>query len=59
MKILGWNCRGMQSATTVRSLLDLQEHARLDVLFLSESRLNKNSAESLHRKLGFYLMSVF
>jgi hypothetical protein len=53
MKICGWNCRAANSPTAVRSLSDLREHLKPDILFLSESHLNKESAENLRRKLGF------
>lgn len=53
MKTLAWNCRGMQSATEDRELLDLQGRVRADVVFLSESHLNKAKAEDLKVKLGF------
>lgn len=53
MKILGWNCRGMLSNTTVRELLDLQGRIRADLVFPLESHLNKCKADELHRVLNF------
>jgi hypothetical protein len=53
MKICGWNCRAANSPTIVRSLSDLHGQLKLDILFLSKSHLNKDSAESLCRKLGY------
>lgn len=58
MKLLLWNCRGMLSPVAVRSLLDLQEHVRPDVIFLAETHLNNNKADDIRRKLGFTFMSV-
>ena len=58
MKILGWNCRGMLSPTAVRELLDLQGRLRADVVFLSESHLNKAKVIELKSKLGFDLLNI-
>ena len=58
MKILGWNCRGMLSNTAVHELLDLQERTRAELIFLSESHLNKCKADELRRVLGFDSMFV-
>uniref|UniRef100_A0A8R7UV67 Endonuclease/exonuclease/phosphatase domain-containing protein n=1 Tax=Triticum urartu TaxID=4572 RepID=A0A8R7UV67_TRIUA len=58
MKILGWNCRGMLSNTAVRELLELQERTRAELIFLSESHLNKCKADELRRVLGFDSMFV-
>jgi hypothetical protein len=58
MIICGWNCRAANSPSAVRSLLDLKEHVRPDILFLSETHLSKENAENLRRKLGFDFMSI-
>jgi hypothetical protein len=58
MKIYGWNCRAASSPPAVWSLLDLQEHVRPVILFLSETNLNNEGAEALHRKLGYDSMCV-
>ena len=58
MKILGWNCRGMLSPTAVRELLELQGRTKADVIFLSESHLNKCKADELRRVLSFDSMFV-
>jgi hypothetical protein len=58
MKLCGWNCRTANSPPAVRSLSVLREDLRPDILFLSESHLNKESADSLRRKLGYEFMSV-
>ena len=52
MKLLVWNCRGMASAAAKRSLLDIQKQVWPDVIFLSESHLNKVKAEKLTKRLG-------
>ena len=51
MKLLSWNCRGILGASTVRSLLDIQRRHEPDAIFLSESHLDKDKAESLMKKL--------
>jgi hypothetical protein len=42
----------------VRSLSDLREHLRPDILFLSETHLNKESTKSLRCKLGYDFMCI-
>ena len=58
MKILGWNCCGMLSHTAVHELLDLKGLIRTDLVFLSESHLNKCKADELRRVLNFDSMYV-
>ena len=48
----------MLSHTAVREHLDLQERTRADLVFLSESHLNKCKADELHRVLNFDSMFV-
>lgn len=43
----------MLAATTVLELLDLQERVGPDVIFPSESHINKEKAQVLRVKLGF------
>ena len=50
MKFLIWNCRWMRKATSVR--------ARPDVIFLSETHLNKVRVDNLRRRLNFDMMAV-
>lgn len=52
MKLLVWNCHGMASGVAKRSLLDIQKQVWPDVIFLSESHLNKVKAEKLTKCLG-------
>src|SRR4051812_25147739 len=59
MKTLAWNCRGMFSTTAVRELVDLHERVKADVIFLSESHLNKARAEQVCGKLGLDRFHIF
>lgn len=52
MKILSWNCRGLNSARAVRELLDIQKCYKPDVFFLSETHLSRVKAEKLRKHLG-------
>ena len=58
MRILGWKCHGMLSPTAVRELLELQQRTKADLIFLSESDLNKCKADELGRSLSFDSMIV-
>ena len=58
MKTLSWNCRGMSSAAAERALLDIQKQWGPDVIFLSETHLNKATAGKLRRKLKMDCMEV-
>ena len=58
MRLAGWNCHGANSSAAVLALSDMREKLIPDVLFLSESHLNKDKADDLHRKLKFDSMSV-
>ena len=58
MKLSGWNSRSLVSEVAVRDLVDFQGRVKVDVLFLSESHLDKEKAEVLRRKLGFNFMLI-
>jgi hypothetical protein len=58
MKLCGLNCRGLRNRRAVRALLDLKKQIKPDVLFLSETHLDKARAENLMRKLGYDSLSV-
>ena len=58
MRNLGWNCRGMLSPTVVRELLELQHRTKVDLIFLSESHLNKCKADEVRCFLSFDSMIV-
>lgn len=51
MKILSWNCRGLQQAAAVRALLDVQTSRSPDIIFLLETHLDEWPAECLRRRL--------
>ena len=54
MKILGYNCRGLNRAATI-----VLEWVCPDILFLSETHLDEWSAESLCRQLKMDFKEVF
>ena len=58
MKILIWNCRGMNKFTAVRALQVLLERIRPDVVFLSESHLSRAKAGVLMRRFHFDEMEI-
>ena len=45
MKLIAWNCRGLGTSLTIHSLLDLQKGEDLDILFLSETKMNEKRTE--------------
>lgn len=52
MKILSWNCRGLGQPRTVQELVCLSKTHRPNVIFISETRKNKEYVESLRYRLG-------
>ena len=58
MKLSGWNSRSLVSEVVVRDLVNFRGRVKVDVLFLSESHLDKEKAEVLRRKLGFNFMLI-
>src|SRR6266540_1975639 len=52
MKIGGWNCRGLGNRPAVHGLLELQKKEDRDILFLSETKLDKKGIERLKYKIG-------
>lgn len=52
MKVISWNGRGLGGRPAVRGLLELQKKEYPDVLFLSETKLNKNKVEKLRYTLN-------
>jgi exonuclease III len=58
MKTCGYNCRGLGNFLAVRSLSDIRRQHRPDILFLSETHLDKESGDRLRIKLGYAHMFV-
>lgn len=52
MKILSWNCRGLGQPRTVQELVCLVSTHRPSIIFLSETRQNKERASNLRWRLG-------
>ena len=53
MRILGWNCRGICNASTVRALGAQIKGARPEVVFLSKTKAKLNRMESVKKTLKF------
>ena len=53
MSFLAWNCRGFGSAPAVRSLTDEVKNTDLVLVFLSETKANRNRIRGIQRKLNF------
>jgi exonuclease III len=58
MRVLSLNSRGLSSDSAVRKLQDLQRRHKPDILFLSETHLDRSSGERLKLKMGFANMYV-
>ena len=53
MRILGWNCRGICNASTVRALWAQIKGTRPEVVFLSETKANINRMEFVKKSIKF------
>ena len=51
MKILAMNCQGLGNTPTVRALSDVRRRSDPEVIFLSETHLDRYPADCLRRKL--------
>jgi exonuclease III len=58
MKIVAWNCRGLGNRPAVRGLLECQKTEEADILFLSETKLDKRRMERFRWLLGLSNMVV-
>lgn len=56
--MIAWNCRGLGNRPIVRGLLALQKNEDPDILFLSETRLDKHRVEKFRSMLGLNNMLV-
>ena len=52
MSLLAWNCQGLGSAPTVRSLTDVVKFFDPVLVFLSETKASLNRIKGLQRKLN-------
>jgi exonuclease III len=51
MKLAAWNCRGLGNNPAVRGLLNFQKSEQVDVLFLSETKLDEKRMMAFKQKL--------
>ena len=54
MKILSWNCQGLNNALTVKALQSWCWRERPNVVFVIESMMEKNKLEKIRSKCGFH-----
>ena len=52
MKLGVWNCRGLGNASAVQGLLGFQMEEQVDVLFLSETKLDKKRTQKFKYSLN-------
>lgn len=53
MKILTWNCQGLGNSWTVQALHQMVKNEKPIVVFLSETRSDARTIDSVRRKIGF------
>ena len=58
MKLLGWNCRGIYNASTVRALKAQIKGVRPDLIFLSETKALVSRMDFVKSSFGFDNMLV-
>ncbi|XP_042483764.1 uncharacterized protein LOC122064115 [Macadamia integrifolia] len=54
MKLLSWNCQGINPSLTVRNLKDFVRKNRPEIIFLMGTKAKLDKLESLKRSLGMY-----
>jgi len=52
MKVIAWNCLGLGNTPVVRGLLRCHKAKEVDILLLSETKLDKKRMIVLKKKLG-------
>lgn len=58
MKIAAWNCRGLGNRPAVRGLLDFQKAENVDIIFLSETKMDERRMQRLRWMVGLTNMVV-
>jgi exonuclease III len=53
MRTLGWNCRGICNASTVRALKALIKVYRPEIIFLCETKAGEDRMEEVKRAIGY------
>ena len=53
MKIISWNCRGLENFWTVRELCRMVKEKRPMMVFLMETKLRKTKMELIRQRVGF------
>ena len=59
MKLLSWNCRGICNASTVQTLKTQIKGARLDLIFLTETKATVSRMEFVRNSIKFDHLLVF
>ena len=55
---MAWNCRGLDNSLVVRGLLRCQKSIQVDILFLSETRMEERNMVRIRFSLGLSNMVV-
>ena len=58
MKILSWNCRGINNPETVQVLCNWCWRERPDFVFVMESMIDRSKLEVVRNKCGFNMVFV-
>jgi hypothetical protein len=58
MRLIAWNCQGLENGPAVRGLLDVQKKEDPNVLFLSKMKHNKRWMEGFRWRLNMPNMVV-